>query len=102
MISEPMTLLTDYLLGGISGYVGWILFRDGLSEESVFRSSLQSFRPLISPSPLESTGNVDCNRESEYAFRAEHLIQKKEGTGLQLAPPIFENQIPQKTPLRRK
>ncbi len=27
MISEPMTLLTDYLLAGISGYAGWILFQ---------------------------------------------------------------------------
>lgn len=34
MISEPMTLLTDYLLAGISGYAGWILFRKNENQRS--------------------------------------------------------------------
>jgi hypothetical protein len=34
MISEPMTMITDYALGAVSGVLGWRLYRDAREERA--------------------------------------------------------------------
>ena len=63
MISEPMTMLSDYALAGISGWLGWRLFRSregqtarlcwtlffaGLSSAAVLGGSYHGFAQLLS------------------------------------------------------
>ena len=66
-IAEPMTLLTDYLLAGVTGWLGWLLFRArkgqaarswwalafaGLALAAVLGGTHHGFTPQLSESTL--------------------------------------------------
>ena len=66
-IAEPMTLLTDYLLAGVTGWLGWLLFRAregqaarswwalafaGLALAAVLGGTHHGFAPHLSESAL--------------------------------------------------